>query len=538
MSRPGFFSLPSSAWLAWAIFLAIAAAGVWLRPAFSVGETRYLTVTWNMWLSNDHIVPTLNGVAYGHKPPLLFALIAQIWDLTGPIESVARLVPPFITATSFLLIAAAAKLLWPARPAIAATAPPVLLSFAVFVFMGQTLMFDGALTFFALVSLTGMLLLVRAKTLAGILLYGTGIGLGLLTKGPVILTFALPLALLYPVWREQLPQSPSPGQWYARIGAGILLGAAIGLVWVFLAINATGADFAYEILWRQTADRVVSSFAHRKAWWFYFAVLPVIAFPWFFWPGLWNRERWRGALGEWQSRFLITCVISVIFIMSLVSAKRFNYMLPLYPVLALMVARLLDDIQLHKRRHFAPIAICLAGAGLAAIGLGYVTKPVPAYIADGISPWLGPAWIAVGVGYWLVQKARGDAGSHNFAWTPALVLAALILVTEAGLGRLFTRLDANSVVAAIPDATNVPLAVYGGDLGEFGYAARRSKPVASLPFPGDVSRWVKENPGGYLLSHTTRNKDFTQSKPLRIVPYRHFEYGIWKADCLSGKLKC
>jgi 4-amino-4-deoxy-L-arabinose transferase-like glycosyltransferase len=537
-SRQGFLALPWSAWLAWASFLAIAAAGVWLRPAISIGETRYLTVTWNMWLTNNHIVPTLDGVAYGHKPPLLFAIIEQVWDLTGPIESVARLVPPSITAICFLLIASCAKLLWPARSSLAALAPPLLLSFLLFTILGQTLMFDGVLTLFALLSVTGLLLLLRGKTVAGILLFGAGIGLGLLTKGPVILTFTLPIALLYPVWRKPVPESPAPGRWYVRIGAGILLGAGMGLTWVLLAINATGTEFGYEILWRQTAERIVSSFAHQKAWWFYPAALPLIAFPWFFWSGTWNKERWRGALSEWQFKFLVTAAVSPVLIMSLVSAKRLNYMLPLYPLLALMVARLLDAKQPQQRRHVASLAICLTGAGITAIALGYGPKPIPLFIVEGISPWLGPVWMAIGACYWLTQKVTPQLTSEIFAWTRALILAVLILVTQAGLAKLFDRLDAYKVVAAIPDAANVPLAIYGDHLGVFGYTARRRKPVASLGSVEALRQWSGENPDGYLLSQTSRSKDFTVYKPLRVIPFRHFEYGIWKVGCITNELQC
>ena len=537
-SRQGFLALPWNAWLAWVSFLAIAAAGVWLRPAISIGETRYLTVTWNMWLTNNHIVPFLDGVAYGHKPPLLFVIMEQLWDLTGPIESVARLVPPTITAMCFLLVAAAAKLLWPARGTLAAMTPPLLLSFVIFLIFGQTLMFDGALTLFALVSIIGLLLLIRGKPVAGTLLFGAGIGLGLLTKGPVILVFTLPAALLYPLWREQLPDSAGLGQWYARIGAGVLLGAAMGLAWVVLAVNASGAEFGYELLWRQTAGRIVSSFAHQKAWWFYPAVLPVIAFPWFFWSGAWNKQRWRGALGEWQFRFLVTAIVSALLIMSLISAKRLNYMLPLYPLLALMFARLLDGAQPPRRQYFTAIAICLAGAGLAAITLGYGANIIPAYVVDGISPWLGPAWIGIAVLAWLTQKISPDVGTVSFVWSRAGLICVLILVTQAGLSKLFDRLDAYKVVAAIPDAATVPLAVHGKHLGEFGYTARRRRPVASLITPEAVRKWSKENPDGYLLARIHRVVKMTKSRPLRVIPFRNFEYGIWKAGCFTGEVQC
>jgi len=537
-SRQGFLALPWNAWHAWAAFLGLAAAGVWLRPAISVGETRYLTVTWNMWLTNNHIQLSLDGAAYGHKPPLLFVLMEQVWDITGPIESVARLVPPSLTALCFLLIAYAAKLLWPERATLAAMAPPLLLSFLIFILFGQLVLFDGALTLFALVSITGLLLLMRNRPVAGTLLFGAGIGLGLLTKGPVVLVFTLPAALLYPVWREQLPDNPGLGQWYTRIGAGVLLGAAMGLTWVVLAVNASGAEFGYELLWRQTAGRIVSSFAHQKAWWFYPAVLPVIAFPWFFYTGAWNKRCWRGALGEWQFRFLVTAIVSALLIMSLISAKRLSYMLPLYPLLALMFARLLDGTQPPRRQYFATIAICLASAGFAALALGYGVKAIPAYVVDGISPWLGPAWIGIAVLAWLAQKISPDVRIDSYVWTRVALISVLMLVTQVGLSKLFDRLDAYKVLAVIPDVANVPLAVQGNHFGEFGYASRRRQPVASLKTAEAIHQWSKDNPDGYLLMHTSRSRRFTKTTPLHVIPFRTFEFGVWKASCFTGELKC
>lgn len=525
-SRTGVPAIPWSAWATCALFLLIAAFGVWFRPAISIGETRYLTVAWNMWLTNNHLVPHLDGAAYGDKPPVLFIAIEKAWDLFGPVEFVGRMVPPLITAACFPLIAAAARLMWPERAAIAVTAPPLLFSFAIFTILGQAVMFDGPMTFWALAGLTGLLLAARGRMVAGFALFAAAIGLGLLTKGPVILTFILSAALLYPLWRDPESAMPSYARWYAATGAAFLAGAVIGLAWALAAIGATSEGFGFEILWRQTAGRVVTSFAHQKAWWFYFAFLPVIVFPWFFWSETWSRTRWRGASGEWPVRLLVTAALAVLVIMTLVSAKRFNYLLPLYPMLALMTARLLDGGGSDLGRNLTWLAIAVGGLALAAGAAGLGEPYVPAYALDTVSWWLGPAWLALAAGFWLVQWI---GRAELYAWAFASLAAALLVVTQLGLWQLFERLDAHKVMAAIPNPAEAPLALYGGHEGEFGYIARRRDPVRSIRSLEAMREWGARHPDGYIIARTDRVRNETRMPPEEIVPFRHFRYGIWKA---------
>ena len=72
-------------------------------PALPVDETRYLTVAWEMRLSGDWLLPTLNGEPYSHKAPLLFWLINLVWSALGPSVWSARLVPVAATAAVFVL---------------------------------------------------------------------------------------------------------------------------------------------------------------------------------------------------------------------------------------------------------------------------------------------------------------------------------------------------------------------------------------------------------------------------------------------------
>jgi len=84
----------SGATLAMLLATAIIVARVAALPLMPIDETRYLSVAWEMWQHHTFLVPTLNGEAYSHKPPLLFWLIQLGWWLFGTSDWVARLVIP------------------------------------------------------------------------------------------------------------------------------------------------------------------------------------------------------------------------------------------------------------------------------------------------------------------------------------------------------------------------------------------------------------------------------------------------------------
>ena len=54
-----------------------------VRGPMPIDETRYLSVAWEMWSRGDFLLPTLNGVPYTHKPPLLFWVMHLGWSVFG-----------------------------------------------------------------------------------------------------------------------------------------------------------------------------------------------------------------------------------------------------------------------------------------------------------------------------------------------------------------------------------------------------------------------------------------------------------------------
>jgi 4-amino-4-deoxy-L-arabinose transferase-like glycosyltransferase len=166
--------------------------------------------------------------------------------------------------------------------------------------------------------------------------------LGGLTKGPVVL---LHLGLAALVMRLTLHEPPSPRQWLPKALATTIVGLLPLLLWALLAAHRGGDAFAHELLFKQTGERMVSSFAHRRPFWWLLAMLPVLLLPWTL-----SLTAWRAAKGlprlwsEAGLRFAALWSLAVLAAFSLISGKQPHYLLPIFPALALLLARAIDDL--------------------------------------------------------------------------------------------------------------------------------------------------------------------------------------------------
>lgn len=332
---------PPALWIiGWLALLLTALAA---RPLLPMDETRYVSVAWEMWLSGDYLVPRLNGEPYSHKPPLLFWLINLGWAVFGVAEWWARVVSPLFALASLALIGALARKLWPERIEARELAPLMLLGGLFWGAYATLTMFDMLIGFFTLAALWGVLLAHGEGGWRGWVLTGLSLGLGVLAKGPVILVYVLPVAALAPLWSDR----EKPGRvfwvkWFAGLAGALALAAAIGLAWALPAAQAGGKEYADAILWSQTAGRMSQSFAHERAWWFYFSLTPLAMIPWIFLPSFWRGLSRAGLLSQLASqpggRFCLIWFVVSVAVLSFVSGKQPHYLIPSIPALALLFA--------------------------------------------------------------------------------------------------------------------------------------------------------------------------------------------------------
>jgi 4-amino-4-deoxy-L-arabinose transferase-like glycosyltransferase len=348
-------------WLSWgSIWLLLVIIPLWNRPLLPIDETRYVSVAWEMWNRGDWLVPFLNGEVYYHKPPLLFWLMHWGWAIFGVNEWWPRLLPGLFSLGSLLLTRQLARQLWPQHSLISQYATWILLSCCWWSIFTSAVMFDTLLTFFTLLGLVALLKIWQTRSPSWWGLFGLALGLGGLTKGPVILLHLLPVAVLAPVW--QLHRDYSWRFWYRGLLGSVLLGSLIALSWAIPASVAGGEAFRQAIFWGQTAHRLVNSFAHNHPVWWYLPLLPLLFFPWLFWLTWWRA--WLQLPQHFHNegvRFCLVWLLLALILLSLVSGKQAHYLLPLFPAFALLSAYLLSQLPPEQQyRHWDAILLSLA----------------------------------------------------------------------------------------------------------------------------------------------------------------------------------
>ena len=549
----------------WAVVMATAFL---TRPLMPMDETRYVAVAWDMWLSGNFLVPHLNGETYSQKPPLLFWLINLGWGAFGVNEWWPRLVAPLFGLANLFLTARLARELWPedGNELTAQMAPLVLFGGLFWAVFTTLTMFDMILTAFVLIGLIGVVKAWRGGgrggALFGFVLLGLGIGLGILTKGPVVLLHILPVALLAPWWGRALSGGRGGGErgqgeqglgrWYLGVAGAVVLGAAIALAWAVPAGMAGGEAYRDAIFWGQSAGRMVSSFAHSQPWWFYGAVLPVLGLPWVVWPAAWRAARLlpkrltldnggaeAGGMEAGGMRFCVAWFVPALVVFSFISGKQFHYLLPELPAFALVLARLLAAEGMAEdgaERKASPslllpglLALILAAALFALPVLPLPALPQPWW--DLVASGWGLALAAAGVG--VIAAARLPLSGRI---TALAVLAAVFVVS--------THLAMRPVLAAVFDLKplalrlaewqrqGVQLANYSKYHGQYNFLGRLKKPITQIGMlHPDTVEFIKRYPGGKIIAY--HDKPITRAKPIVTYRFRSRLIAIWEVETVA-----
>jgi 4-amino-4-deoxy-L-arabinose transferase-like glycosyltransferase len=522
-------------------WLALVAVTLLTRPYVPVDETRYLAVAWEMRVGGEYLVPHLNGALYGHKPPLMFWLINAGWAVFGVNAWWPRLIVTGFAMAALLLTARVAALALPGReqaPSLAVLVTGGTLLWAVFATM---VMFDLMLTTFAALAMLGLLRAAQGRLGPGFLLFGLGIGLGVLSKGPAILLHTLPAALLAPWW---VARGPEGGwrRWYLGVFGGFLLGAALALAWAVPAAVAGGEAFREEIFWRQSANRVVESFAHRKPVWWYLPMLPLMLFPWPLWAPVWKgfaalvrsgRPSPTGEAPQSWVRFALCWALPGLLAFSLISGKQMQYLLPEFPAFGLLAAAaLLAAPSAVKRWHQILPALALVALAV------YLVVDPGARMTE-VVPAAHRAWVlasaaaccALAAVLLLVRPRSIAAGTAVFGTATVGVVVAL----QAGFGSAVAyAYDVGPVaryLAAI-QAQGQPIAHIGKYHGQFQFPGRLRQPLEVIPEEG-VAGWVVRNPDGVVVGYT--EPDEAPAAPPRLSQrYRGQTLHVWAARDLLG----
>ncbi|HEY3278175.1 MAG TPA: glycosyltransferase family 39 protein [Syntrophorhabdaceae bacterium] len=282
-------------------------------------------------LEHDHVVPHLNNVPYGEKPPLFYyitygshrflSFCRDEFSMRLPSALAALGLALFFLVTVGILVGRAE----------AVTATAILISAPLYYWQARYLQVDMV---FAVFVACGMLSFFRFDARGErpfYYLFFIFAALAFMTKGPVSIALMFPPVFIYLLFRKDLSL-------FRRIDTYVGIIILIGLIlpWYAAVYWKEGLPFLQENILRQNFSRFFDAWSHKRPFYYYFTTLPLDFFPWslFLPPGIYFCLKYAKERPD-CAYFLTWCGWMFLFL-SLSSGKISKYMLPLLPALSMV----------------------------------------------------------------------------------------------------------------------------------------------------------------------------------------------------------
>ncbi|GAB6176033.1 hypothetical protein JCM16814_09240 [Desulfobaculum senezii] len=354
------------------------------RALWFSDEIRYANVFEHVIDAHKWLVMYLNGVPYPDKPPVYF------WFLTAflPIFGGAKPALFFAGAAASALVVLVGMLcmnhlVLKGGRENGLAAGLILLTCFYFValthYSRMDLLFTGLITF-SHICLFRAWQQERAMgwTVAGFVLAA----LATLTKGPLGLVFPVLASVVYLAWSGRLSR-------LVRRDVLVGFGAAVVILigWIAAAWFSGEHALVENIFYKQIYRRAVDASHHEQPFWHYFATFPAAFLPWTFvvvllpfkrlftlsfWKELWYARKADVCSTGSGLSYLWCALISGFVLLTCLSTKIVVYLMPLFPILALLTARTVlgfDAARTRKLVLFVAGLFAVLGVGVALANL-------------------------------------------------------------------------------------------------------------------------------------------------------------------------
>lgn len=381
--------LAKRAWLLLFIFLAAFYLwGLGSLPLVGPDEPRYAEVAREMVARHDLITPTLGGLPWFEKPPLLYWLMAAGYRVFGVTEYAARLGPAIcglLTALFVYWIGKTIEIDGSANDSNEEQRRDGLGSYSAFVWLTSlgAVVFSRGASFDIVVTMTitgafacFFVWQVRSRTASGSyghtpwLLIGfyLFIGASLLAKGLIGIVIPFGVIGAYCLLRRELPDR----KFVKSLFWGVPLAIAVAGIWFGPMLWRHGWKFIDQFIVQHHFARFVTNKYHHPApFYFYLIVLVALAPPWtvFLGAGFFSSRRWhwRGPTSLDRLRVFTFCWIAIpVVFFSISESKLTAYILPVLPAVALLAGERITCF-LNARR--GDLVLRLTGVLLMGLGV-------------------------------------------------------------------------------------------------------------------------------------------------------------------------
>jgi 4-amino-4-deoxy-L-arabinose transferase-like glycosyltransferase len=466
------------------------------RKLANPDEGRYSELAREMAATGDFVTPRLNGLKYFEKPPMQYWASAIAFTLFGTSELTARLYTALCALGCILLVAYCAMRCFDEETALLTGL--VLLSSPYFSALGEIVTLDMGLTFWMTLALVSYLIAERANDPASrtrwLLAGWVGMAGAALSKGLIGIVFPGAAIFLYCLWHRDFAR-------LARLAwiPGLALFFVLTVPWFYL-VSQANPEFLRFFFIHEHFERFTST-AHRRVepWWFFVPILFAGFLPWAvtLLPAL--RRAWRRApLMDRDGRtfaplrFIVIFTLFVLLFFSASGSKLPAYLLPFFPVLAIVIAAYVRQAEART--------------------LAWMVLP-------GVPLALAGAW-------WALQ-APAKRGTEEFArmlyhsMSEWVVAAMLSMALGALLGFFLLRLERKWLGV---------LAIAIGTMGGVEMIERGYDKISPLQSAHALAQSVRGNSGAdariYAVKHYEQGLPFYLGRTVTLVEYvDEFETG-------------
>ena len=346
------------------------------RDIWSPDEDEYVQVNREMVLDGHWIYPTVNGEPYNIKPPLFNWVGSAFAKLNGEVtEHTSRLPSALAASAGLIILYFFGRKLFGHRAGLLSAL--IIGTTPIYIEFGRWIQINMIST----VLLTATLGLFywgysdeRKRAPAYLLMY-VPIGLGTLNMGLVNVVMPMIVIGLYLIAVKDVRHILK-----LRIGWGILIYLVIVAPW-YVIVSLKGG-YIHDLIILTNFTRYFKEWVHVRPFYYYLSTIPPYFLPWFiFLPGAFYLcFSQQTKMERKQLLFPFLWVVGLFVFFSISQTKRSEYLLPVFPAMALLVGYVIDrsirswDESLFWRRliswplHIATGFLLVAGIGISVYG--------------------------------------------------------------------------------------------------------------------------------------------------------------------------
>jgi hypothetical protein len=235
-----------------------------------------------------------------------------------------------------------------------------------------------------------------------------------------------------------------------------------------------------------------------------------------------------------ETRFLLVWIVVPILVMTFVSAKQVQYLLPMFPAVALLVARVATEPVARRSDVWLPAGLVLL--------LGFVLTLVPlaanviqiALNLNDLPGWIDEVSVVPGVTLLVLGIGLIVAGRRSLAnQVPLLAAISPIMFISLHLGVLTAMapiygVDRTAALIGRLQAQGHPVGYLGKYHGQFQFVGRLEHPLDVVAYP-DLDAWLAGKPDGYLVTLLRKPAPETVAAANHAATFRSRVLTVWTA---------